>query len=131
MHRALRSILVTLASLALAACTNGTGGGSAGPPGSAAGTACRPSTGSATVAATIAGFKFAPNPVAAKAGDTIGWTNSDAAEHSVVLDSDATCATQTLAQGKSGAITFIAPGTYAYHCGIHGNAMKGSITVSA
>ena len=52
-------------------------------------------------------------------------------QHSVVLDSDATCATQTLAQGKSGAITFIAPGTYAYHCGIHGNAMKGSITVSA
>jgi plastocyanin len=131
MRRVIRFFLVTVAALVLAACTSGGNSPSAAPGGSSAGTACRPSTTAGGVAATIAGFKFAPDPVAAKAGDTIGWTNNDSAEHSVVLDTEPTCATPTLGQGKAGAITFVAPGTYRYHCGIHGNSMTGSITISS
>src|SRR5919107_4400360 len=112
MHRAIRFVLVSAASLALAACTNGVNSPSAAPGGSSSGTACRAATAAATVNATIAGFKFAPDPIAAKAGDTIGWTNNDSAPHSAVIDNDPTCATPTLAQGKAGAITFIATATY-------------------
>jgi plastocyanin len=128
MHRAIRFVLMGVAAVALAACSNGSA--SQAPGGSSAASGCTPSTSTATVAATIAGFKFAPATITAKVGDVIGWTNNDTANHSAVLDDNSSCTTGVLGQGKSGALTFSAPGTYAYHCGVHGNSMKGSITVS-
>jgi plastocyanin len=81
-----------------------------------------------TVTVTIKDFKFGPDPVTAKVGDTVGWTNGDSAGHTATLD-DGTCTTDTIANGATGALTFTAAGTYTYHCSIH-NQMKGTVTVS-
>ena len=101
---------------------------SAGGGGAAA--ACAPAaTGAApTVKATIKNFAFSPEPVTAKVGDVIGWTNGDNVGHTVTLD-DGTCTTDTIASTTTGALAFSAPGTYTYHCSIHTN-MKGTITIT-
>jgi len=148
--RRFRIILVgVVASIALAAC-----GGSASPspsapasapvssgaassaPGSAAGGsaaagACAVASpgATATVNATIKDFKFSPDPIQAKVGDVISWTNNDTVGHTVTLD-DNSCSTDTIAVSSSGLLTFTAPGTYTYHCKIHPTQMKGyKITV--
>jgi len=99
--------------------------------GSAAAGACAvaPSSATATVNATIKDFKFSPDPIQAKVGDVIAWTNNDTVGHTVTLD-DNSCSTDTIAVGSSGLLTFTAPGTYTYHCKIHPTQMKGfKITV--
>jgi plastocyanin len=96
--------------------------------GSTAGATCTTSTATATVQVTMKDIAFAPSSVQAKVGDVIGFTNDDSADHTATLD-DQPCSTDTLAKGQSGALTFSAPGTYAFHCKIHSN-MHGTITVS-
>ena len=80
---------------------------------------------------TIKDFAYSPSPAQAKVGDVITFTNEDGAPHSAVLDTDSGCATDRLEKGAAGSLTFSAPGTYAYHCGVHGNSMKGTVTVTA
>ena len=82
-----------------------------------------------TVKVTIKDFAFSPDPVTAKVGDVIGWTNSDPVAHTVTLD-DNTCTTDPIATGQTGALVFTAAGTYTYHCSIHPAKMKGTITVT-
>src|SRR4051794_25804041 len=96
--------------------------------GSTGGATCTTSTAAATVKVTMKDIAFAPSSVQAKVGDVIGFTNEDSAPHTATLD-DQPCTTDTLATGQSGALTFSAPGTYAFHCKIHSN-MHGTITVS-
>lgn len=98
--------------------------------GGGAAAACAPAAAgaAATVKASIKGFAFSPEPVTAKVGDVIGWTNGDNVGHTVTLD-DGTCTTDTIAAGKTAALAFSAAGTYTYHCSIHTN-MKGSITIT-
>jgi plastocyanin len=74
-------------------------------------------------------FAYSPEPVTAKVGDVIGWMNNDTTPHTATLD-DNTCTTDTINVGASGALTFSAPGTYAYHCTIHPAIMKGTITIT-
>lgn len=102
-------------------------GGSA-PPSTTGGGACTVSTGTATVAVTIQGFAFSPATITAKVGDVIGFTNKDSVGHTATLD-DASCSTDTIAAGASGALTFTAAGSYPFHCKIHPK-MMGTITVS-
>ena len=100
------------------------------PAGSAAGAACAvaPSGGTATVSVAIKDFKFSPDPIQAKVGDVIGWTNNDTIQHTATLD-DNSCSTDPLAGGAIGMLTFSAPGTYPYHCKIHPTQMMGTIVV--
>jgi plastocyanin len=79
--------------------------------------------------ATIAGFAFHPASVTVAAGDTISWTNEDAAAHTVTAD-DGSFDTGTLDKGASGSHTFASAGTFAYHCTIH-PTMHGTVTVVA
>lgn len=83
----------------------------------------------ATRAATIAGFGFHPASLTVSVGDTITWTNDDAASHTVTAD-DGSFDTGRLGRGASGAHTFTAAGTFAYHCAIH-PSMTGTVTVVA
>jgi plastocyanin len=108
------------------AAAGGPSGGAGASGGAAA--ACAPSTSTPTVDATIADFAFHPDPVQAKVGDVIGWTNQDSAAHTATLD-DGDCTTDAIANGATGALVFNAPGTYAYHCRIHPQ-MTGTIEVS-
>ena len=133
------TILPTLAAtLLLAACSGSatsapaasSGGGAASAPAASAGggtgAACAAAPAGATAATTVTikDFKFSPEPVQAKVGDVIAWTNSDSAPHSATLDNGA-CDTKPIAVGATAMLVFTAPGTYTYHCAIHPTQMKG------
>jgi plastocyanin len=76
---------------------------------------------------TISGFAFRPSAITAQVGDTISWTNADAAPHTATAD-DGSFDTGTLDRDGSGAHTFTRAGTFAYHCTIH-PSMRGTVTV--
>jgi plastocyanin len=106
------------------AAPSGAGGG-----GAAAACATAAAGAAATVKVSIKNFAFSPEPVTAKVGDVIGWTNNDSAGHTASLD-DGSCTTDTIASGTTQALVFSAPGTYPYHCNIHPTQMKGTITIT-
>lgn len=130
--------LVVIAAFAVAACSSsGSSPAAATPAGSApaasaggggGGTACATGSGTATVSVEIKDFKFGTDPVEAKVGDVVGWTNGDSAPHTATLD-DGSCDTGNINQGATGLLVFNEAGTYTYHCNIHTN-MKGTINVS-
>jgi plastocyanin len=137
MRRLSRLSLALVTVLALAACsasqTGGTPAISAQAPtaaspaggGNGGGGACATAASgtAATVTVQIKDFKFSPQPVNAKVGDTVGWTNGDSAPHTATMD-DGSCSTDTIAQGATGLLTFTKAGTYTYHCKIHPTQMK-------
>ena len=135
MRRLAQIPLVLLTIAALAACSASTTGGTpqasaqAPTPGASAGGggggACAVAAAGATATVTvqIKDFKFSPQPVQAKVGDVIAWTNSDTAPHSATLDNGA-CDTKTIDVGSTAMLVFTAPGTYTYHCSIHPTQMK-------
>lgn len=73
------------------------------------------------------------------AGDTVLWTNTGSAPHTVTECGDAfTPCPQpgafdsgTLSNGQTFSRTFPTAGTYEYWCNIHGNAMRGQVVVAA
>ena len=78
-------------------------------------------------AVSIKGFKFVPNEVNIKVGETVVWTNEDSAPHTVE-SSDGTLKSDELSKGDTYSHTFTKAGRYDYICGIH-TSMKGSVTV--
>ncbi len=111
------------------------GGASASAPGGASaptGAACAPAAAgaTATVSATIKDFAYSPEPIQAKVGDVVTWTNNDSAPHTATLEDDS-CTTDTIANGATGSLVFNVAGTYTYKCKIHPGQMKGfSVVVS-
>ena len=77
-------------------------------------------------AAEIFDFGFRPSPVAADADLTVTWTNTGDADHTVTFDAGPDCG--TLATTETVSVLFPGPGSYPYHCAIHG-AMKGTVVV--
>jgi plastocyanin len=82
----------------------------------------------ATAAVDISGFAFRPDVVFITAGDTVTWTNRDSAQHSVVFLTGLG-QTENFGLGQSSSLRFIAPGTYKYICGLHGQSMSGTVVV--
>jgi plastocyanin len=111
------------AGSAAPAAASGGGGGGAACAAAAAGA-------SGTVTVTIKNFAFSPQPVQAKVGDVVTWSNQDTAPHTATLDNGA-CSTDPINPGSSASLVFNTPGTYTYHCKIHPTQMKGyTIVVS-
>lgn len=79
----------------------------------------------------MADFTFSPEPIQAKVGDIIEWTNNGPSDHNPTLDGSAVCMIGDIPTGgvSSAGMTFSAAGTYPYHCEIH-PSMKGTIVVS-
>lgn len=77
----------------------------------------------------ISGFAFVPQSVTITVGDTVTWTNRDAAAHSARVNGVGT--TAVLTQGQSGSLSFMNAGTFPYDCGIHGSSMTGTVIVRA
>jgi plastocyanin len=146
-HRRASLVFIAAAATALAGCgasatptpapvasATAAAASAAGPSASAAGqasvpaVACQATSDAGTVAATIKDFAFSPDPVQAKVGDVVAWTNNDSTTHTVTLD-DGSCDGGRAAPGSTVALTFGKAGTYAYHCTIHSN-MKGTVQVS-
>jgi plastocyanin len=99
------------------------GAGGSGGAGGALSCATAPSGSTATVNVTIQNFQFSPQPVQAKVGDIVAWTNKDSAPHTATMD-DGSCDTDTINANASAMLVFNAPGTYTYHCKIHPGQMK-------
>jgi plastocyanin len=80
------------------------------------------------VSVKIANFMFNPGVTTVPVGTSVTWTNNDDDAHSVVADNKA-FRSNPLDTGDSYSFTFNAPGTYAYHCGLHPQ-MVGKIVVT-
>ena len=133
MRALVRALLALAVGIALAACGSGatpTTNAPAASSGATAGAAaCAKVETAGTITVDISDFKFNTEPVQAKVGDTITWSNKGAVPHSAALD-DASCATDTIQPGTAGNLKFSVAGTYPYHCAIHPTQMKGTIVVS-
>lgn len=142
MYRRPLIILAASAVLVLAACSSG--GATSAPtsaptaqapaeptpeasPTAPAAAPCTQGSAAGDVAVAIADFAFNPADISASIGQTVSFTNNDAAPHTATLD-EGSCTTPNLSQGLAGGLTFTAAGTYPFHCKIH-PSMKGTITV--
>ena len=92
-------------------------------------------------ASTMTDKAFSPNPIQAKVGQTVVWTNDDSAFHTVtsgqigaadvgkLFDSGLQGPTALLVKGKTFEHKFDTAGEYPYFCTLH-PAMVGKVTVS-
>ena len=72
-------------------------------------------------------FKFGPETITIKAGQTIAWANQDTASHTATAK-DGSWTTAELFKGQADVAKFDKPGTYEYYCAIHPR-MKGKVIV--
>ena len=72
----------------------------------------------AVVDVDIVSFTFNPDPLTVNVGDTVRWTNLDAAPHWTMSDT-MVWSSGTLTTGQQFSFTFTLAGTYPYHCHIH------------
>ena len=91
-------------------------------------------------AETKATGAFSPNPISVPVNGAVHWYNDDRAAaggqyggsngtiHTINAD-DLSFLSGNLTPGRSFEHTFVAPGTYSYHCSIH-PSMRGTITVT-
>ena len=112
-------LLALLVTLPVAACA---GAPAASPGGGGGGQ----QAGGATV--TIVDFAFQPQAVTARVGQTVTWTNTGDAPHTVKWQQGA-AESSRLSKGQTYQRTFDAAGNFSYVCGIHPN-MTGTVTVS-
>ena len=83
---------------------------------------------------------FYPPKVTISAGQTVRWTNNGGEQHTINSNpgtenckpaaSNEAFDSPTINSGDTVERTFNTPGTFAYHCEIHGCPMKGTITVN-
>jgi plastocyanin len=92
-------------------------------------------------ASTLANKAFAPNPLNAKVGDTVTWTNKDTIFHTVTsgtgpsdtthgkeFDSGLSGPTALTTQGKTFSHKFMTAGEFPYFCQLH-PTMVGKVVV--
>ena len=72
-------------------------------------------------------YRFDPQTIEVKAGDTVTWTNHDNFTHTVKVDGQPD---HKVGRGDSVSITFARPGTYHYVCTLHSHDMHGTVIVS-
>ena len=85
--------------------------------------------GQQTVEVTIKDYRFAPQDVRIKAGDTVRWTNREKrTSHSVLFPAEGGLESERMFPDEHWQRTFVQPGTYRYRCGPH-EEMTGSVIV--
>jgi plastocyanin len=73
---------------------------------------------------------YGSNPLVVPVGTTVIWVNKDTISHTSTSDTGVWDSGQ-LVPGQSFSYTFASPGTYPYHCSIHGAAsMSGVVQVN-
>ena len=87
-----------------------------------------PSAYAAEHAVSIKGMKFNPPALELAVGDTITFTNEDAAPHTATAD-DGAFDTGRLNKGESATVTVDAAGAHPYICLVH-PSMKGTVTAN-
>ena len=76
----------------------------------------------------ISGFRFSPQILTIKIGDSVAWTNADSASHTVTSDSGSELDSNYLSNGEIYSHTFTQIGEFDYHCAPH-PYMKGTVIV--
>lgn len=76
----------------------------------------------------IKGFAFTPAEVKIKKGETVVWTNEDAAPHTATA-LDNSFDSKTINKGESFSFTFQNAGTFEYKCTFHPAMKTGKIIV--
>jgi plastocyanin len=94
----------------------------------AASAPCTDSTGTTVVAVGVANFQW-QQPINAKVGDVITWTNGDTAPHRVALDDGSCAMSGNIPANGSKSLVFSLAGTFPFHCAVH-PTMLGTITIS-
>jgi plastocyanin len=79
---------------------------------------------------SIYNMAYTPNSKTVAKGTIVKWTNNDAYPHTVTSDDGTTFDSGNLNAGSSYSYTANTPGTFKYHCTIHGIAMAGTLVVS-
>jgi amicyanin len=127
-------LLMTVAALALAACTAEQQ--KATPPPAPSMPSMSSSSGNAVADAatsntvSIKDFAFTPSDTTVKAGTTVTWTNRDQDPHTVTsTGSGGPLHSPTLRHGQTFKYTFTKPGHYDYLCTIH-PFMTATVTVT-
>jgi len=131
-----RTWLLAAAAAAAIGCSSdstGTGGDTGGNNGGAGG---------GPVGAVVVGNDFfqsshngtqpAQDTVPAGQVVTWTWTGTGSIQHSIISDGPATFPgdpTPQSGNGHTSAFMFTTPGTYNYHCGVHGPSMHGTVVV--
>jgi plastocyanin len=72
-------------------------------------------------------YRFDPNTIEIKAGNTVTWTNNDNFTHTVKVDGRED---HKVGRGDSVSITFDKPGSYHYICTLHSKDMSGTVIVT-
>lgn len=75
---------------------------------------------------TIEDFAFKPDVISVRVGDVVMWKHNDGAVHTIV--SANLFESPTLNRDDEFVYSFMTPGEYEYHCGVH-PSMKGKIIV--
>lgn len=86
-------------------------------------------SGAGPVPAGIKGYAFTPADLEVSVGDTVTWTNSDTAPHTVTSTGGGPLDSPNLEKGDTWSFTFTKPGTYPFYCAVHPD-MKGTVTVT-
>jgi plastocyanin len=75
----------------------------------------------------VKSYRFSPDVVRIKAGETVTWTNRDNFTHTVRVDGQAD---HKVGRGDSVSIRFPKPGRYQYECTLHSHDMQGTVIVT-
>lgn len=125
----MKQFLVMLSVLLLVACTAPQAAPQAAPvvpaPTMTEAPATRSSSAGATEQVLMKDFKFMPQSLTIKVGDTVMWTNDDQTSHTVSFEE---VESPELFRQDTWSHTFTKAGTYHYVCGIHGS-MSGVVIV--
>jgi len=122
--------VVLTALFAFAAACGGSGGSDAPTNPGTPGNTGTPSTPApvATTSVSLQNNAFSPTDIQVSPGATVTFTNLDGYNHTVTFDNTTIASVDQYATGAKTVTMPTAPGTYAYHCQIHG-AMKGTVLV--
>ena len=76
--------------------------------------------------AMVKSYRFDPETIEIRAGQTVTWTNEDNFTHTVEVEGQGD---HKVGRGESVSITFDEPGTYDYVCTLHSHDMRGTVVV--
>jgi plastocyanin len=75
----------------------------------------------------VKSYRFDPETIEIRAGQTVTWTNDDNFTHTVEVENQGD---HKVERGDSVSITFDEPGTFDYVCTLHSHDMRGTVIVT-
>jgi plastocyanin len=75
----------------------------------------------------VKSYRFDPETIEIRAGQTVTWTNDDNFTHTVEVEGQGD---HKVERGDSVSITFDEPGTFDYVCTLHSHDMRGTVIVT-